>query len=90
MNKETQDRLQRDSDGDRILFAFKQWVVKAVQLHEEAIRNLPMPSVEVSKDTPMDGDEEVMNLKPFSYGITKILRDELLSIFVLLNKAWDL
>lgn len=74
MNKETQDRLQRDSDGDRILFAFKEWVVKAVQLHEEAIRNLPMPSVEVSKDTPMDGDEEVMNLKPFSYGSNKDLK----------------
>jgi hypothetical protein len=74
MNKKTQDRLQRDSDGDRILFAFKEWVVKAVQLHEEAICNLPMPSVEVSKDTPMDGDEEVMNLKPFSYGKNKDLK----------------
>jgi hypothetical protein len=74
MNKETQDRLQRDSDGDRILFAFNEWVVKAVELHEEAIRNLPMPSVEVSKDTPMDGDEEVMNLKPFSYGGNKDLK----------------
>lgn len=67
MAKETQDRLQRDSDGDRILFDFSPFAVEACLLHEEAIRNLPMPRPEVHKSSPLDGDSEVMNLKPFSY-----------------------
>ena len=47
-----------DSDGDRILYSNKT-IVEGYRLHEEAIKNLPMPRPEVSKKTRLDGDQKL-------------------------------
>ena len=67
MSKANQDRLQRDSDGDKLLIDQKAWIVKAAKVHIEATKGLPMPRVEVTKATPYDGDLTVMKAKCFSF-----------------------
>jgi hypothetical protein len=71
MSKANQDRLQRDSDGDKLLIDEKAWIVKAAKVHIEATRNLPMPHIEVTKATPYDGDPAIMKGKCFEFSDNK-------------------
>lgn len=66
MSKDNQDRLQRDSDGDRILIFGEKWYVEAIEQHMHQIRNQPMPHIEVDKATKVAGDPKVFNASPFS------------------------
>lgn len=74
ISKESQDRLQRDSDGDRLLVEKEAWRVRAVKIHEEATRNLPVPKIEVNhKESPKDGNLNVLDTPCFETpnGVTK-------------------
>ena len=56
ISKIDQDKMQRDSDGDRVLFSARSRDVKLAKLHNQAIASLPVPSIEVG-DVGQDGDE---------------------------------
>ena len=56
ISKIDQDKMQRDSDGDRVLFSHRERDVKLAKLHNEAIKNLPVPKIEVG-DVGKDGDD---------------------------------
>jgi hypothetical protein len=56
ISKIDQDKMQRDSDGDRVLFSARARDVKLAKLHNEAIASLPVPSIEVG-NVGQDGDE---------------------------------
>jgi hypothetical protein len=74
MSKQAQDRLQRDSDGDRLLVEKEAWRVRAVKIHEEATRNLPVPKIEVNhRDSRKDGNLKVLDAPCFEIpdGVTK-------------------
>ena len=74
MSKQSQDRLQRDSDGDRLLVEKEAWRVRAIKIHEEATRNLPVPKIEVDhKASPKDGNPDVLEAPCFETpdGVTK-------------------
>ena len=64
--KSDQDRMQRDSDGDRVLFSHRLRDVKLAKLHNEAIAGLPVPQIEVK--VGKDGDEAYKAMTKGTWG----------------------
>lgn len=67
ISKIDQDKMQRDSDGDRVLFSARARDVKLAKLHNEAIACLPVPSIEVG-NVGQDGDETHLAMVEGTWG----------------------
>ena len=67
ISKKDADATQSDSDGDRLLFSWRERDIVLVRMHREATSKLPVPKIEV-KGIPKDGSGAYQKMTQAEWG----------------------